>query len=96
MDDLNHATTAFDMASLLTGQQIEPGALPPSKLAFDKNLTALALATAREGCVVETLSALALAVEVDRGAAVDVDVDVDADANANANANADDHCSRRG
>jgi hypothetical protein len=76
MDELNHATTAFDMASLLTGQQIEPGALPPSKLTFDKNLTTLALATAREGCIAETLSALELAVEVDRGAA---DADADAD-----------------
>jgi hypothetical protein len=80
MDELNHATTSFDMASLLTGQQIEPGALPPSKLAFDKNLTALALATAREGCIAETLSALEMAVEVDRaGAAVYVDVDDDDD-----------------
>jgi hypothetical protein len=75
MDELNHATTAFEMASLLTGQQIEPGALPPSKLTFDKNLTALALATAREGCIAETLSALELAIEVDRSADVDADTD---------------------
>jgi hypothetical protein len=75
MDELNHAVTSFEIASLLTQQPIQPGKLPPSKHAFEKNLTALALATAREGCIAETLSALELAMEVDRAAAANVDVD---------------------
>jgi hypothetical protein len=74
MDELNHAVTSFEIASLFTGQPIQPGKLPPSKHAFEKNLTALALATAREGCIAETLSALELAMEVDRAAA-DADAD---------------------
>jgi hypothetical protein len=74
MDELNHAVTSFEIASLLTGQPIQPGKLPPSKHAFEKNLTALALATAQEGCIAETLSALELAMEVDRAAA-DADAD---------------------
>jgi hypothetical protein len=68
MDEFNHAVTSFGIASLLTGQALQPGKLPPSKHAFEKNLTALALATAREGCIAETLSALELAIEVDRAA----------------------------
>jgi hypothetical protein len=65
MDELNHAVTSFEMASLLTGQPLQPGALPPSKHAFTQDLMSLAVSTAREGCIAETLSALELAVEVD-------------------------------
>jgi hypothetical protein len=61
MNELRHAQVSFEMASLLTGTTIEPGSLPPSQLEFGNNLTTLALGVAREGCIDETLSALALA-----------------------------------
>jgi hypothetical protein len=65
LDELEHATTSFEMASLLSGRHTEPGALAPSKHSFDRNLTALALGAAIEGCIEETLSALELAAEVE-------------------------------
>jgi hypothetical protein len=71
---LNHAVKSFEIASLLTGQPIQPGKLTPSNHAFEKNLTAIALETAREGCIAETLLALELAMEVDRAVA-DADAD---------------------
>jgi hypothetical protein len=61
MDEVRHAQVSFERASLLTGTTIEPGPLPPSQLEFGNNLTTLALGVAREGCIDETLSALALA-----------------------------------
>jgi hypothetical protein len=65
LDELEHATTSFEMASILSGRHTESGALAPSKHSFDRNLTALALGAAIEGCIEETLSALELAAEVD-------------------------------
>jgi hypothetical protein len=70
-DELRHATTSFEMASLLLETMIKPGPFPPSKLEFGHNLTALALGVAREGCIDETLSALALAASVDENNNVD-------------------------
>jgi hypothetical protein len=64
-DEIRHAQVSFEVASRLTGQTVEPGPLPPSSLQFDSNLTALALATAQEGCIDETLSAVLAAMEVD-------------------------------
>jgi hypothetical protein len=73
LDELNHATAAFEIASQRAsnrfgssgeGVRIEPGALPPTSLRFEQNLTALGVATAREGCIDETLSALLMAAEV--------------------------------
>jgi hypothetical protein len=75
MDELNHAVMSFEIVSLLTGRPIQPGKLPPSKHAFEKNLTAIALETAREGCIAETLSVLELAMEVDRAVVADADAD---------------------
>jgi hypothetical protein len=43
-DELNHALTSFEIASLLTGKPIATGKLPLSQHAFEKNLTARALA----------------------------------------------------
>lgn len=65
MDELGHATVSFEMAALLSGQPLEPGALPASQHSFDNDLAALARATVLEGCVGETLSALEMAAEVD-------------------------------
>jgi len=64
-DELRHAEVSFEVASLLTGTTVEPSPLPPSELRFDRNMTALVLGAAREGCVDETLSALLVAAEVD-------------------------------
>jgi hypothetical protein len=71
LDELGHAKTAFEMASLLTGRHMEPGALAPSEHSFDGDITALAMGAAREGCIAETLSALVLAAEVDNTARLD-------------------------
>lgn len=64
LDEARHAKTSFAIASKLTGKKIEPGPLPPSNHQFNHDLTALAIAVAKEGCVGETLSALELAAEV--------------------------------
>jgi len=66
MDELRHAQTSFEMASLLSGSTIEPSALPASQHDFQENLTTLAAGVAKEGCVDETLSALVLAASVDQ------------------------------
>ena len=63
MDEVRHARTSFDIASRLIGRDVTAGPLPPSKHEFDQDLTKLGLAVAREGCVDETLSAIAAAVE---------------------------------
>ena len=65
MDEVRHAKTSFEVASILLGETVEPGPLPPSKLEFGSNITALALAAAQEGCIDETLSALTAAYEVE-------------------------------
>ncbi|KAL3903200.1 MAG: hypothetical protein SGARI_005481 [Bacillariaceae sp.] len=64
-DEVRHAETSFEVASLLLGETVEPGPLPPSSLSFEHDITALALAAAKEGCVDETLSALVAGLEVD-------------------------------
>lgn len=63
LDEVRHAKTSFDIASRLTGQEVRPGALPPSKHVFGQDLKAMAMALATEGCVDETLSALEAAAE---------------------------------
>lgn len=64
LDEVRHARASFDVASRLTGGEVGPGPLPGSRLEFGRDLRALALAVAREGCVDETLSAFAAAAEV--------------------------------
>ena len=46
-DEVRHAETAFEIASVLAGRIIEPGPLPPSAHYFGSNMTALAIGTAR-------------------------------------------------
>ncbi|KAL3798268.1 hypothetical protein HJC23_000182 [Cyclotella cryptica] len=65
LDEVRHARTSFEIASRLLGKNVEPSSLPESKHDFGQDLTALALAVAREGCVDETLSAFAAAAEVE-------------------------------
>lgn len=65
LDELNHATTSFEMASLLTGLQLDPGPFPESKVNFKKDTESLALGVVKEGCVDETVSALLAAYQVD-------------------------------
>jgi hypothetical protein len=64
-DEVNHAKTSFEIASLLLGETVGPTALSPSNHTFGRNLSALAVAAAKEGCIDETLSALAAGLEVD-------------------------------
>lgn len=64
-DEVRHAMTSFEVASLLLGETMEPGPMPPSSLSFDHDVKALAVAAAKEGCVDETLSALVAGLEVD-------------------------------
>jgi len=63
LDEVRHAKISFDIASKLTGKEMVPGPLPPSSMEFRRDMEALALAVASEGCVDETLSALAAAAE---------------------------------
>jgi len=63
LDEVRHAKISFDIASGLVGRELGPGPLPPSSIEFGQDRTALAMAVAREGCVDETLSALAAAAE---------------------------------
>jgi len=65
MDEVRHAKTSFEIASLLLGTTVEPGPIPPSVHRFEQNLIGLAVAVAQEGCIDETLSALVAAFEVD-------------------------------
>lgn len=64
-DEMRHAKTSFKIVSLITGKDVHPGPLPPSNHAFRGDLRMLALSVAREGCVDETLSAIAAALEVE-------------------------------
>jgi hypothetical protein len=65
LDEVRHAKTSFEIASVLAGRDVRPGPLPPSSHKFHDDLRALAIAVAREGCVDETLSAFAAAFEVE-------------------------------
>mmetsp|Transcript_29640 Transcript_29640/g.62960 ORF Transcript_29640/g.62960 Transcript_29640/m.62960 type:complete len:867 (-) Transcript_29640:380-2980(-) len=65
LDEVRHARVSFAIASKLIGREVGPGPLPPSTHEFGRDLTALALSVAREGCVDETLSALAAAAEAE-------------------------------
>ena len=65
LDEVRHAKTSFDIASTLIGREIGPDALPASEHIFERDMKALALAVAREGCVDETLSSLEAAAEAD-------------------------------
>ncbi|KAG7365579.1 hypothetical protein IV203_038783 [Nitzschia inconspicua] len=64
-DEVRHAKTSFEVASLLLGKTMEPGPLPSTSLAFSQDMKTLALGAAKEGCVDETLSALVAGLEVD-------------------------------
>ena len=63
LDEIRHARTSFEIASKLLGREVQPGPLPESRHEFGQDMTQFALAAAREGCVDETLSAIAAAVE---------------------------------
>ncbi|KAL7482351.1 hypothetical protein ACHAW6_008024 [Cyclotella cf. meneghiniana] len=63
LDEVRHARTSFEIASKLLRKEVVPGPLPESSHEFGRDLIELASAVAREGCVDETLSALAAAVE---------------------------------
>ncbi len=62
LDEVRHARLAFTLASAFAGAPVGPGALDlPAAVPIHRSLTELAVATAEEGCTVETLSACLLA-----------------------------------
>jgi hypothetical protein len=67
-DEIEHARACFTMASRYLGRAVGPDALDTSDAGGLRSLAEIAAATAKEGCVGETLSA-ALAEERARGAA---------------------------
>ncbi|EJK48083.1 hypothetical protein THAOC_33149 [Thalassiosira oceanica] len=64
LDEVRHAKVSFAIASHLNAREIVPGALPQSTHLFNKNLTSLVEAVAKEGCIDESLSAISAATEV--------------------------------
>ncbi len=66
LDEVRHAKLAFGLAQAAGGEALRPGPLPLAELALADDLAAFAAATAREGCVAETLSALQMAAARDR------------------------------
>lgn len=66
LDELNHAEVSFGIAALFSAdaKTVEPSALPGvENLKLERNLKALALGAAKEGCIEESLSALELAAD---------------------------------
>src|SRR5262249_47636994 len=62
LDELRHARLAFTLASAFAGTPVGPGALDlPAAVPIHRSLTELAVATAMEGCTLETFSACLLA-----------------------------------
>ncbi|WP_170229004.1 ferritin-like domain-containing protein [Polyangium fumosum] len=57
-DEVRHAKLCFGLAGAYAGAPVGPGALPMPALAIGRTLADVALATALEGAVNETLSAL--------------------------------------
>lgn len=66
LDEVRHARLAFGLAARHAGVPVGPGPLPLADLTVQADLVALAVATVREGCVAETLSALQMAEARDR------------------------------
>ena len=64
LDEVRHAKVSFAIASHLNAREIVPGPLPESSHFFNKNLTNLIEAVAKEGCIDESLSAIGAAAEV--------------------------------
>lgn len=77
LDEVDHATTSFEMASILAGETIEPGPLPQSSHEFANDIGTLMKGTFSEGCIDETLSALAAAAEADSYSPCDDDSEAD-------------------
>jgi hypothetical protein len=58
MDEVEHAKLAFRLASRFAGHALAPGPLPVSDSALGSSIEELAVSTAREGCVGETVGAV--------------------------------------
>jgi hypothetical protein len=67
-DEVRHAEICFGLASAYAGEPIGPGALDVSGGLEPRDLAAIAAATAREGCINETLAALVAAAARDAAA----------------------------
>ncbi|MCB9679614.1 MAG: ferritin-like domain-containing protein [Alphaproteobacteria bacterium] len=58
LDEVRHARVAFDLASRLAGQRVEPTAMPMGGALDGRDLRAITLDVVREGCLNETISTL--------------------------------------
>mmetsp|Transcript_8230 Transcript_8230/g.10129 ORF Transcript_8230/g.10129 Transcript_8230/m.10129 type:complete len:596 (+) Transcript_8230:62-1849(+) len=65
LDEVNHATTSFQIASQLSNTAIGPKPLPASSHQFQYDKQDLVKKTFHEGCVDETLSAVVAALEAE-------------------------------
>lgn len=73
LDEWHHAEQSLESVEKLlrsnpsssSSSSVQLSALPPSKLSFETDLSTLAVSTAREGCIAETLSAIQMTAEVD-------------------------------
>lgn len=73
LDEIDHASMGFALASAYAGAAVEPGAFPDAiRSTHATNLVELAVAAVHEGCVGETLAALVAAAQ--RDAATDPSV----------------------
>lgn len=65
LDEVEHARLAFAVASAYAGRDVGPGAFPVPSTPFATSLVALAVATAEEGCINETLCTIEARAELD-------------------------------
>ncbi len=65
-DEVRHAQVALALASTFAGQPLAPGALPQAVQGSARDLVELAVSTAREACIGETLSVVLAAEQLRR------------------------------
>jgi hypothetical protein len=66
LDEVEHARLCFALASGYAGEPLAPGAFPIGDLTLPARIADLAVATVREGCVGETVSAIVAAEQLAR------------------------------
>jgi len=65
LDEIKHAQLSFGLASSFSGIPFSPGDFQPHTISIEPNLLSICSATAREGCVAETISTLKAASELE-------------------------------
>jgi hypothetical protein len=73
LDEIAHAESCWRLAARFGGKQITAGPFPfPAQLALDADLSAIAAAAVREGCLAETLGAHVAAIAAEHAPEPDV------------------------